>query len=198
MLESMNCRRHCRTARYTTNHRLPDLASGHRKPARWRTPRQLGETHSGLPESSRRDENTRQTGGRDRCSLLSHLTTPARNTPMGGSLIRPSARARAIRHPFSGNVQSAVAPAAVCKRKLLARGGVHDRRRKLQLGNSAFGRATLNPIVNSDLALATDDATEKERLELRFMHRKDRFFRASLQESATGERPGPGWPLAGR
>ena len=30
-----------------------------------------------------------------------------------------------------------------------------------------------------------------------FVHAKERFFMASPRESATGERPAPGWPLAG-
>lgn len=52
-----------------------------------------------------------------------HASTLPRLKHSIGGLIRPVARARAIRHPFLGNAQGA---ATVCKRRLLARGGVHD------------------------------------------------------------------------
>ena len=51
-----------------------------------------------------------------------------RDTLTGGSLLRPIARPRTVRHPFSGNAQGArVAPADALSDMLRVRGGVHDR-----------------------------------------------------------------------
>lgn len=62
----------------------------------------------------------------------------------------------------------------------------------LQVESPHMGEDIDGPMVIPDSAAGNVVGMES------FMHTKDRFFRASPQESATGERPAPGWPLAGR